>query len=201
MEYISQSYYNTELYHHGVLGQKWGVRRYQNADGSLTAKGRRRYDYTQSESYKNASAGQKRLQTTQYNNTKRRFGEKTANKIEYKVREEGKDRKKEKAKTILKRIAISSAISLGLSFATDYLGKKIFADKIRQEHIDLGKDYARRSEAFKQSASNWKPKEIGEIVDGEFRLSKNVDSYEWRLDKAREYANRSEEHFRKANRY
>lgn len=30
---------NGELYHHGVLGQKWGVRRFQNADGSLTAKG------------------------------------------------------------------------------------------------------------------------------------------------------------------
>lgn len=29
-----------ELCHHGVKGQKWGVRRYQNADGSLTAKGR-----------------------------------------------------------------------------------------------------------------------------------------------------------------
>lgn len=31
-----------ELYHHGVLGQKWGVRRYQNEDGSLTALGKRR---------------------------------------------------------------------------------------------------------------------------------------------------------------
>lgn len=31
-----------ELYHHGVKGQKWGVRRYQNPDGSLTAKGKRK---------------------------------------------------------------------------------------------------------------------------------------------------------------
>lgn len=32
-----------ELYHHGVKGQKWGVRRYQNEDGSLTPAGKVRY--------------------------------------------------------------------------------------------------------------------------------------------------------------
>lgn len=37
--------HNNELYHHGILGQKWGVRRYQNPDGSLTEEGRRHYGY------------------------------------------------------------------------------------------------------------------------------------------------------------
>lgn len=32
-----------ELMHYGIKGQKWGRRRYQNADGSLTAEGRKRY--------------------------------------------------------------------------------------------------------------------------------------------------------------
>lgn len=33
----------SELYHWGIKGQKWGVRNYQNADGSLTSAGRLRY--------------------------------------------------------------------------------------------------------------------------------------------------------------
>lgn len=32
-----------ELAHHGIKGQKWGVRRYQNKDGSLTNAGKKRY--------------------------------------------------------------------------------------------------------------------------------------------------------------
>lgn len=38
--FISQN----ELYHHGIKGMKWGVRRFQNEDGSLTFAGKKRYD-------------------------------------------------------------------------------------------------------------------------------------------------------------
>ena len=34
---------NEYLQHHGILGQKWGIRRYQNTDGSLTSSGKKRY--------------------------------------------------------------------------------------------------------------------------------------------------------------
>lgn len=36
-------YYESELYHHGIKGMKWGRRRFQNSDGSLTPAGKKRY--------------------------------------------------------------------------------------------------------------------------------------------------------------
>ena len=36
--------YHDFLAHHGIKGQKWGIRRYQNDDGSLTEEGKKRYD-------------------------------------------------------------------------------------------------------------------------------------------------------------
>lgn len=45
------------LSHHGILGQKWGVRRFQNSDGSLTAAGKGRYvkKYSSKNGYRNPS--------------------------------------------------------------------------------------------------------------------------------------------------
>lgn len=46
MEQWRAELYGTELYHHGIKGMRWGVRRYQNYDGTYTQAGLKRYGVT-----------------------------------------------------------------------------------------------------------------------------------------------------------
>lgn len=41
--YVGSLFSGSYLEHHGILGMKWGVRRYQNEDGTLTTAGKKRY--------------------------------------------------------------------------------------------------------------------------------------------------------------
>ena len=58
-----------ELYHYGIKGQKWGVRRYQNKDGSLTPAGKKRR--SSSDEARNMSTDELRQKVRRLNNEQR----------------------------------------------------------------------------------------------------------------------------------
>ena len=57
---LSYNYYDNYLAHHGIKGMKWGVRRFQRKDGSLTPQGKKRYDQEDS----NGNGTKKESRTT-----------------------------------------------------------------------------------------------------------------------------------------
>lgn len=61
------------LVHHGIKGQRWGIRRYQNSDGSLTAAGKNRYstDGGSSQSASSSTSGNSNSSSTSSSSTDR----------------------------------------------------------------------------------------------------------------------------------
>lgn len=123
METWRYELYANELYHHGVKGMKWGVRRYQPYTNSLVGRIRKRrqerrnansYDYKTSEAYKSSNRYQKGEHTRTYENNKWKLGKKAAKRIEYDVNVKGVDRNKatrrETQKGIIKGFALVAAI-------------------------------------------------------------------------------------------
>lgn len=64
-----------ELHHHGIKGMRWGVRRFQNSDGSLTPAGRKRYseNVTNAKSAMNVAKAEQKAANKAYNEAYNRY--------------------------------------------------------------------------------------------------------------------------------
>lgn len=142
-----------ELSHHGILGQKWGVRRYQNPDGSLTPLGRKRYGV---KTYAELSSSQKREVNKLDKEVQAKEDAENANKQRLReIKEEGKAekallREQKNAETrdrIAKRItigtiAIAGIIGVGALALAGRAQNKGF-EQINSEKAEKAKKFAK----------------------------------------------------------
>ena len=115
-----------ELYHHGILGQKWGIRRFQNPDGTLTAEGKKRYRYHDETIRQELGYGANARKKTNY--TERRII------YQYIQAKRGRDvnlARAEKAKLKGKTVKAQRQRKLGKEFSDDMLKLKNVASKYR----------------------------------------------------------------------
>lgn len=129
--------YSDELYHWGIKGMRWGVRRYQKKDGTLTAEGKKRYgddadepNVTKKNTSTNAessSSGKKRLKDMSNDEIKERIDRLKMEK-EYKALLKDTDataRGKDFAIRVLEKIGESALVNVGSQAATKALGVAI----------------------------------------------------------------------------
>lgn len=124
------------LCHHGIKGQKWGVRRYQNYDGSLTPAGKRRYqikDYSITKSAAN-----------QYVSAKKR-------------KDVARYRQKEFIEPIAKELGVMPGNGMPVRSAVDDLDYTIKkGDTIQTVTVKSPKQIAEEVSEYKQSGKNYR---------------------------------------------
>ena len=155
MNYIITTSTGEELYHHGIMGQRWGIRRYQNEDGTLTEAGKARYgNIHESSTYTN-----KYGETIKYDSTRKQkdynnYGEKGEKRIEkrldsgnYRTYQEAQ--KEEQKRKNIKALAITLPVTalaimspmIVADLAMDYVGYDSVIINTGKKAIKAGQNY------------------------------------------------------------
>lgn len=147
---------NNELYHHGILGMKWGVRRYQNKDGSLTQAGKKRYGYESMSNEELRSAVNRKIMENRYNQLRSNTGK-------YKESKDNLDLASTAAKT-----AGSVSTAFGKAYELDGRNKeKNISNFISTSANNLSKTFeeAKKNVTVDSDFSNVSDEELKAVVE------------------------------------
>lgn len=159
-----------ELYHHGILGMKWGVRRYQNKDGSLTNAGKKRYvDEEEDSSKSTTKKSVSEMTTTELQAYKQRLQlEKDVFDLQKKVNELNPPKEntvKKMLSTMGPKLAEKVWNDVGKQALNKYLENKL---KVEKPLTELDK--------LKEEAEKWKQK--ASIAKDQKNYRDDVEKYE-----------------------
>ena len=155
-----------EIYHHGILGQKWGVRRFQNPDGSLTSAGRARAakQLAKNEKYREKLSGKAQTKAARYKanakESKQALNDLTKNGTRsqtFKKYVEDREKERERQVEFEKRYNGSVSADTANDWKYGYLKDLHNGKQIVKELIDEHqRDYTRYSSYGKQWANRSK---------------------------------------------
>ena len=145
---------SASLSHYGVLGMKWGIRRYENPDGTLTAEGKRRYgsseNFRNSEYYKKYTKSKKRGELSNKVTDmamKGASGEEIAKTISKSDAFDKHNRKltpEEIAAKNRKATMKVAGVALGITAAAAVIGVMAARHSVDKKSVDAGKDIVDR---------------------------------------------------------